>query len=49
MEVQYGGSKGDGKRVNMVFETAMYEFSFNIRNTQGGLWPSRTNGDYTKK
>lgn len=49
MEIQYGGTRGDGKRVNMVFETAMYEFSFNIRNTQGGLWPSRTNGDYTKK
>ena len=49
VELQYGGSTGTGKRINMNFETTEYEFSFNIRNTQGGLYPSRTNGDYTKK
>ena len=49
VELQYGGATGTGKRINMNFETTEYEFSFNIRNTQGGLYPSRTNGDYTKK
>ena len=32
----------------MNFETTEYEFSFNIRNTQGGIYPSRTNGDYKR-
>lgn len=49
VELQYGGAGGKGKRINMNFETTEYEFSFNIRNTQGGIYPSRTNGDYSKK
>ena len=49
VELQYGGAGGKAKRINMNFETTEYEFSFNIRNTQGGLYPSRTNGDYLKK
>jgi len=49
VELQYGGAGGTAKRINMNFETTEYDFSFNIRNTQGGIYPSRTNGDYFKK
>ena len=49
VELQYGGTGGDGKRINMLFSTPKYDFSFNIRNKQGGVWPSHTNGDYTPK
>lgn len=49
IELQYGGSSGTGKRINMNFETSTYEFSFNIRNKQGGIYPSHSNGDYFKK
>ena len=46
VELQYGGSDGKSKRINMKFSTQKYDFSYNIRNTQGGIWPTRTNGDY---
>lgn len=49
IEIQYGGATGTGKRINMNFETSLYEFSFNIRNKQGGIYPSHSNGDYYKK
>ncbi|MAD24909.1 MAG: hypothetical protein CMO44_12140 [Verrucomicrobiales bacterium] len=49
VNLQYGGAGGTAKRINMNFETTEYDFSFNIRNTQGGIYPSRTNGDYFKK
>ena len=26
-----------------------YDFKFNIRNKQGGIYPTHTNGDYYKK
>lgn len=49
VEVQYGGATGTGKRINMNFETELYEFSFNIRNKSGGVYPTHSNGDYYKK
>jgi len=49
VEVNYGGASGTGKRIDMIFETQLYEFKFNIRNKSGGVYPTHTNGDYTKK
>lgn len=49
IELQYGGATGTGKRINMNFETKSYEFSFNIRNKSGGVYPTHSNGDYYKK
>ena len=49
IELQYGGGNGKAKRINMTFETKTYEFSFNVRNKSGGVYPTHTNGDYTKK
>jgi len=46
VELQYGGGDGKSKRINMVFSTQKYDFSFNIRNKQGATYPSHTNGDY---
>ena len=46
VELQYGGGDGKSKRINMVFSTEKYDFSFNIRNKQGAIYPSHTNGDY---
>ena len=46
VELQYGGGDGKSKRINMVFSTNKYDFSFNIRNKQGATYPSHTNGDY---
>ena len=49
VEINYGGSTGKGKRIDMIFETKSYDFKFNIRNKQGGIYPTHTNGDYYKK
>ena len=49
VEINYGGASGTGKRIDMIFETQSYEFKFNIRNKSGGVYPTHTNGDYTKK
>ena len=49
VEINYGGAGGKGKRIDMLFETELYEFKFNIRNKQGGVYPTHTNGDYYKK
>ena len=49
IEINYGGAGGKGKRIDMIFETKSYEFKFNIRNKQGGTYPTHTNGDYYKK
>ena len=49
IELQYGGGNGKAKRINMTFETKTYEFSFNVRNKSGGVYPTHTNGDYYKK
>ena len=49
VEINYGGAGGRGKRVDMIFETKSYDFKFNIRNKQGGIYPTHSNGDYYKK
>ena len=45
-EVQYGGSTGKGKRVDLVFESEKYKFKINIRNKQGGTYPTHIMCDY---
>ena len=47
--IYYGGRDGKGKRVDMVCESQKYHFSFNVRNKQGGQFPSHVMCDYTKK
>lgn len=49
IEVNYGGAGGKAKRIDMIFETKLYDFKFNIRNKQGGVYPTHSNGDYYKK
>ena len=47
--IYYGGIGGNGKRVDVTFESPTYSFKINIRNKQGGLYPSHIMCDYTKK
>ena len=47
--VLYGGSDGMAKRVDITFESNEYFFKVNIRNKQGGLYPSHIMCDYKKK
>lgn len=46
--IYYGGIGGDGKRVDIVIESPIYKFKINIRNKQGGLYPTHIMCDYTK-
>ena len=47
--VYYGGLDGKGKRVDVVFESDKYTFKVNIRNKQGGIYPSHIMCDYREK
>lgn len=47
--VYYGGLGGNGKRVDITFESPTYKFKINIRNKQGGLYPTHIMCDYVKK
>jgi hypothetical protein len=49
VNVYYGGLDGKGKRVDVTFESPLYKFKINIRNKQGGLYPSHIMCDYVKK
>ena len=49
INVYYGGLDGKGKRVDVTFESPLYKFKINIRNKQGGLYPSHIMCDYIKK
>ena len=49
INVQYGGADGMAKRVDVLFESDEYYFKVNIRNKQGGLYPSHIMCDYKKK
>ena len=40
---------GSAKRIDIKFETAIYELNFNIRNKQGGILPSHIMCDYKLK
>lgn len=48
-QVLYGGESGKGKRIDIIFESPTYSFKVNIRNKQGGLYPSHIMCDYKKK
>ena len=45
----YGGTTGKGKKVIVDCESDLYKFSFNIRNKQGGTYPTHIMCDYKKK
>jgi hypothetical protein len=47
--VYYGGIDGKGKRIDVVFESDKYYFKVNIRNKQGGLYPTHIMCDYKAK
>ena len=50
INIDYGGSTGSGKRVNINFSTKEYDFSFNIRSKSGSeIYPTHSNGDYFKR
>lgn len=46
VDVYYGGMDGKGKRVDVVFESEKYRFKVNIRNKQGGIYPTHIMCDY---
>lgn len=48
-QVYYGGIDGKGKRIDVVFESDKYFFKVNIRNKQGGLYPTHIMCDYKSK
>jgi hypothetical protein len=48
-QIFYGGLGGNGKRIDITFESPSYSFKVNIRNKQGGLYPSHIMCDYVKK
>ena len=47
--LHYGGASGKGKRLDMHLESSVYKFMFNLRNKQGGKYPSHIMCDYKKK
>ena len=47
--VYYGRMNGAGKGVNMTCSSKHYNFTFNIRNKQGGTYPTHIMCDYKKR
>ena len=47
--INYGGMDGKGKRIDIECESGKYKFKFNIRNKQGGQYPTHVMCDYKKK
>tara|TARA_Y100000768_G_C23924337_1_gene656691 strand:+ start:170 stop:1324 length:1155 start_codon:yes stop_codon:yes gene_type:complete len=47
--LMYGGVDGKGKRIDMKFSNQYFDFKLNIRNKQGGLYPSHLMVDYKSK
>ena len=47
--INYGGMDGKGKRIDIECESGKYRFKFNIRNKQGGQYPTHVMCDYKKK
>ena len=47
--IYYGRMNGMGKGVNMTCSSEHYNFTFNIRNKQGGTYPTHIMCDYKKK
>jgi hypothetical protein len=48
-KVYYGGADGEGKRVDIVFESAKYIFKVNIRPKDRGVYPTHIMCDYRAK
>tara|TARA_B110000211_G_C14003437_1_gene519638 strand:+ start:40 stop:1275 length:1236 start_codon:yes stop_codon:yes gene_type:complete len=49
-QVLYGGKTGDGKRVDVKFETSAFKFTLNIRSKAGGkTYPTNVMLDYKTK
>lgn len=47
IKIYYGGKTGTGKRINIEFKTKTYQFSLNMRDTQGGDgYPTRLMCDF---
>ena len=49
IDLQYGGARGSGKRLDIHCESTEFKFMFNLRNKQGGKYPSHILCDYKKK
>lgn len=49
IKVYYGRMNGMGKGINMTCSSSHYNFTFNIRNKQGGTYPTHIMCDYKKK
>jgi hypothetical protein len=47
--LHYGGSTGKGKRLDIHMESNVYKFMWNLRNKQGGKYPTHIMCDYKKK
>lgn len=47
--VYYGGKSGTGKRIDVEFSSAYFDFKLNIRNKQSGVYPSHVMLDYKSK
>jgi hypothetical protein len=49
MTIYYGGVDGKGKRIDIEFSNQYFDFKLNIRNKQGGIYPSHMMLDYKTK
>ena len=49
IKVYFGRMNGKGKGVNITCESKHYSFMFNVRNKQGGKFPTHVMCDYKKK
>ena len=47
--VMYGGVGGEGKRIDIFFESEKYKFNLNIRNTDGAVYPNKIQLKYDYK
>tara|TARA_S200002703_G_C3759658_1_gene233821 strand:- start:40 stop:1161 length:1122 start_codon:yes stop_codon:yes gene_type:complete len=47
--VKYGGVEGNGKRIDIFFESEEYKFNLNIRNTDGAVYPNKIQLKYDYK
>ena len=47
--IYYGGNTARGKRIDVEIDTPFIALKFNIRNKQGGIYPSHIMCDYTFK
>ena len=49
IKILYGGKSGKGKRIDIEMQSSKYVFKWNIRNKQGGKYPSHLMCDYSYK